>query len=55
MNAGHVDHLIETQLRIWLEFFTHYYYALGAALTLLGFAAIGIFLMWNQARKLSSE
>jgi len=55
MNAGHVDHLIETQLRIWLEFFTHYYYALGAALALLGFAAIGIFLMWNQARKLKRE
>ena len=55
MNAGHVDHLIETQLRLWLEFFTHYYYALGAALALLGFAAIGIFLMWNQARKLKRE
>ena len=55
MNAGQIDHHIENQLRIWLEFFTHYYYALGAALVLIGVAAIGIFLMWNQARKLKRE
>ena len=50
-----LDQIIEEQLSSSLEFFTHYYYAVGAFVALIGIAIVSVIIMWVKTRALKKE